>query len=61
MCDNRPKKTLNDIVNAPIVSPVEPVEPTDNAVMVGLLRDRVNDLIDAVNVLADEVAKLKKA
>ena len=61
MCDNMPKKTLNDIVNAPIVSPVEPVEPTDNAVMVGLLRDRVNDLIDAVNVLADEVAKLKKA
>ena len=53
-------KTAEDLVNKPIITPVQPVEAVDNVVMVGLLRDRVNELIEAVNVLADEVTKLKK-
>jgi hypothetical protein len=54
------KKTAEDMVSDPIGYPVEPIEPTNSDIMIGLLRERVNVLIASVNDLAEEVAKLKK-
>ena len=43
----------------PIISPVQPLESTTQGVMIGLLRDKLNETIEIVNVLREETIKLK--
>lgn len=44
----------------PIIEPVQPETATDHAIMVGLLRDKVNEIIGVTNILRDEVIRIKK-
>lgn len=42
-----------------IIQPVQPTLPIDNAKMVGILRDKLNETITMANVLRDEIIKMK--
>jgi len=43
-----------------IIYPVQPQDAVPSEMMVGLLRDKVNELILVVNSLREETIKLKK-